>query len=120
MLKIYITTFLFLSLDAQRVLQHGTLTLEGADLRVSEMTVDETKEEEERVPPSSCAQILEIRGFKPDSSEDIVEMFIENVSGETELQSFVYDKMAGVAVAGFKNPEGCMIMTYYLFVYLLN
>jgi len=119
-LKIYITIVLFVSSDAQRVLQHGTLTLEDANLRVSEMTLDDdTKEEEECGPPSSCGHILEIRGIKPDSSEDIVEMYIENMSGGTELQSFVYNKKTGVAVVGFKNPEGCMI-TNYLFMYLLD
>ena len=82
------------------------------------MEVEEATHEKERNPTSSCvttdmssAHILEIRGFKPGTKRDTVEMFIENKSGESELQSCDYDTKTGVAVVAFKNDQGITLMS---------
>ena len=56
--------------------------------------------------------ILEIRGFKPGTESDMVEMFIENQSGESELRSFEYDEKKGVAVVAFNNAQGKTIVLF--------
>ncbi|KAI0223125.1 Protein mono-ADP-ribosyltransferase PARP14, partial [Lamellibrachia satsuma] len=50
--------------------------------------------------------MLRIHGFKPNTSKKTVEMFIENQSGEIELESCDYDAETGVAVVAFKNAQG--------------
>ena len=116
--------------DAQRVLQHGALSLEGAELRITQMEVEEVTHDKERNPTQDCAttdissaHILEIRGFKPGTTRDTVEMFIENKSGDYELQSCDYDTQTGVAVIAFKNDQGIILMCSlmclcYPFIYL--
>ena len=81
------------------------------------MQVEEATLERGRNPTPSCttidmssAHILEIRGFKPGTKRDTVEMFIENKSGESELQSCDYDTNTGVAVVAFKNDQGITVM----------
>ena len=51
-------------------------------------------------------RMLRIHGFKPNMSKNTVEMFIENQSRETELESCDYDAKTGVAVVAFKNAQG--------------
>ena len=99
--------------DAQRVLQQGRLLLEGAVLVVTKMEVEEAIGGAESTPAKSRAtvdvssdHILEIRGFKPGTATDMVEMFIENESGEMELHSFEYDEKKGVAVVAFNCARG--------------
>ena len=108
---------LCVSPDVQCVLQRGALSLEGAELVITQMEVEEATHEKERNPMPSCAtpdmssaHILEIRGFKPGTKRDTVEMFIENKSGESELQSCDYDANTGVAVVAFKNDQGIILM----------
>ena len=108
---------LCVSPDAQRVLQGGALSLKGAELIITEMEVEEATHEKDRNPmpnrittDMSSARILEIRGFKPGTKRDTVEMFIENKSGESELQSCDYDTNTGVAVVAFKNDQGITVM----------
>ena len=91
--------------DAQRVLRHGRLSLEGAELAVTKTEVGEAFGGTESEPAKSrvtadvsSEYILEIRGFKPGTASDMVEMFIENKCGESELRSFDYDDRKGVAV----------------------
>ena len=108
---------LCVSPDAQHVLQRGPLLLEGAELIITQMEVEEATHEKERNPTPSCAttdmssaHILEIRGFKPGTTRDTVEMFIENKSGESELQSCDYYTQTGVAVVAFKYDQGIILM----------
>ena len=54
----------------------------------------------------SSVRILRIDGFTPAMDKETVEMFIENQSGEMELDSCDFDVEAGVAVVAFKNPQG--------------
>ena len=81
------------------------------------MSFSETKpvlqhREQHEEPQSATAtaapsfQMLRIHGFKPNTSKQTVEMFIENHSGETELESCDYDVETGVAVVTFKNAQG--------------
>ena len=107
--------------DAQRVLQRGALSLEGAELIITQMEVDEATHERECRPATSCttidmslAHILEIRGFKPGTTQDTVEMFIENKSGESELQSCDYDTKTGIAIVEFKNDQGIILKQIYV------
>ena len=107
---------LCVSPDAQCVLQRGALSLEGAKLVITQMEVEETTHEKESNPMPSCAtpdissaHVLEIHGFKPGTTRDTVEMFIENKSGEPELQSCDYDTKTGVAVVAFKNDQGIIL-----------
>ena len=108
---------LCVSPDAQHVLQRGALSLEGAELIITQTEVEKATHEKERNPMPSCAtpdmssaHILEIRGFKPGTKRDNVEMFIENKSGESELQSCDYDTKTGVAVVAFKYDQGITLM----------
>ena len=99
--------------DAQRVLRQERLSLEGTELVVSKMEVEEAVGGAESEPAKSRAavdvssdHILEIRGFKPGTATNMVVMFIENQSGETELRSFEYDEKKGVAVVAFNCAQG--------------
>ena len=99
--------------DALRIVERGALKLNGAELD-TELMIQEPIREMRHTPPSSVATtdmsptyILEIRGFKPDTAKDNVEMFIENKSGETELHALDYDTTTGIAVATFRNAGIC-------------
>ncbi|KAK2150821.1 hypothetical protein NP493_2729g00005 [Ridgeia piscesae] len=54
----------------------------------------------------SSVRILRIEGFTPAMNKETVEMFLENQSGEIELDSCDFDVEAGVAIVAFKNPQG--------------
>ena len=100
--------------DARRILRQGHLPLEGA---VAKMEAEEAVCGAESEPAKSRATvgtssdyILEIRGFKPGTPSDMVEMFIENQSGESELRSFEYDEEKCVAVVAFNHAQGKMFL----------
>jgi len=59
-----------------------------------------------RVKQSAPVRMVKITGLAPDTSPTVIEMFIENKSGETELESCDFDADIGVAVVGFKSPQG--------------
>ena len=69
-----------------------------------------------RAPTSTATEqtsvrIVRITGFKPRTSKDVIEMFVENNSGETELESCDCDEDTGVTVVEFRNPQGNVILT---------
>ena len=51
-------------------------------------------------------RMVKITGLAPDISTTMIEMFIEKKSGESELESCDFDADIGVAVVGFKSPQG--------------
>ena len=61
-----------------------------------------------RVKGNAPVRMIKITGLAPDTSTTVIEMFIENKSGETELESCDFDADIGVAVVGFKSPQGCI------------
>ena len=71
-----------------------------------------------RTPTSATEQtsvrIVRITGFKLGTSKDEIEMFIENNSGENELESCDCDEDTGVTVVEFRNPQGDVILTLNL------
>ena len=98
---------------AQRVLQQVALSLEGAELTVTNVMVQETTPKRAIKPAQSCASTdasplhsLEISGFKPDARRDSVEKFIKNKTAGTELQWFDYDASTGVAIVELSNYQG--------------
>ena len=50
--------------------------------------------------------MVKITGLVPDISTTLIEMFVENKSGESELESCEFDADIGVAVVGFKSAQG--------------
>ena len=89
------------------------MSLEGANLTLTNVMVQETTPKRASKPAPTCSstdtspvQILQISGFKPDASQDIVEMFIENKTRGSELQSFDYDASTGVAVVELRHSDG--------------
>ena len=105
-----------ISPDALCIVERGALKLNSAKL-VTELMIQEPIREMRSTPSSSSATtdmsptyILEICGFKPGTAKENVEMFIENKSGETELQALDYDTMTGVAVATFRDAKGNYIL----------
>ena len=106
-------THILCSPDAQCVLLRDDLSLDGAELTVTHVMVQETTPKRTRKPEPSCAstntssvQILQISGFKPTAGRDTVKMFIENKTRGTELQSFDYDVSTGVAIVELSNSQG--------------
>jgi len=66
---------------------------------------------QKRKPPSTAkdnapVRMVKITGLTPDISTTLIEMFIENKSGGSELESCDFDADIGVAVVGFKSPKG--------------
>ena len=66
---------------------------------------------QKRKPPSSAkdnapVRMVKITGLAPDTSTTVIEMFVENKSGGSELESCDFDADNGVAVVGFKSPQG--------------
>ena len=69
-----------------------------------------------RTPTSTATEqtsvrIVRITGFKPGTSKDVIEMFVENNSGQNELESCDCDEDTGVTVVEFRNPQGNVILT---------
>ena len=96
--------------DAWRILRQGRLPLGGA---VTKMEAGEGVCGAKSEPAKSHATVdasshfvLEIRGFKPGTPSDMVQMFVENQSGESELRSFEYDEEKCVAVVAFNHAQG--------------
>jgi len=66
---------------------------------------------QKRKPPSRVkdhapVRVVKITGLAPDISTTLIEMFVENKSGGSELESCDFDADIGVAVVGFKSPQG--------------
>ena len=66
---------------------------------------------QKRKPPSGAndnapVRVVKITGLAPVISTTLIEMFVENKSGGSELESCDFDADIGVAVVGFKSPKG--------------
>ena len=62
------------------------------------------------VKENSSRRTVKITGFKPGTKKDMIEMFVENKSGETELESCDCDEDTGATVVEFKNPQDNVIL----------
>ena len=59
-----------------------------------------------RVEGNAPVRMVKITGLAPDTSTTVIEMFVEKKSGGSELESCDFDADIGVAVVGFKSPQG--------------
>lgn len=99
------------------MLQVGRLSLEDSYLSVTDVNVKENKQRIVRHATTisagndnSSVRIVEITGIKPGTHKDVIEMFIENKSGGSELESCDFDETSGVAVVAFMNASGTHIL----------
>ena len=63
--------------------------------------------------------MVKITGLTPHTSTTLIEMFIKNKSGESQLESCDFDADTGVAVVGFMSPYSINLFVnicQYLFV----
>ena len=88
------------------------LSLEGSNLSVTRVTAREDIQGsvQQRTPSSTGRKrppprIVKIAGIKPGTSENVIEMYIENKSN-SEFESFDYDDDSGEAVVAFVNAQG--------------
>ena len=93
------------------------MELEGANITTTKVHIEESTQNREYMSAPRGAitgmpvHILEIRGIKPGTPRQLVEMFIENKSEVSELQSFQYESTTGVTIVAFKDAQGETIMT---------
>ena len=66
----------------------------------------QTRKPPSRVNDNAPVRMVKITGLAPDTSTTVIEMFVENKSGGSELESCDFDADIGVAVVGFKSPQG--------------
>jgi len=99
--------------DAQRVLEVEHLSLEGSNLSVTgENARDDIRGSVQHGTPLSTGRgrpsprIVKIAGIKRGTSERVIEMYIENKSGDCEFESIDFDDDSGEAVVAFANTKG--------------
>ena len=80
--------------------------MQGAAVSVTKRSNVQNRTPTSTVTEQTSVRIVRITGFKPGTSKDVIEMFVENNSGENELEFCDCDEDTGVTVVEFRNPQG--------------
>ena len=99
----------------ENVLEHGNHKLRGTDVMVCRAPVEEPVEEEEQMneePEDDTTEIqtnaILVRGMKPNTDQEVLELFFENTkrSGGGEIQNIQMYKKSGRAIIWFTEDDG--------------
>ena len=85
--------------------------MQGAVVSVTKGSNVQSRTPTSTATEQTSVRIVRITGFKPGTSKDVIEIFVENISGENEVESCDCDEDTGVTVVEFRNPQGDVILT---------